>query len=174
MKPIPRFEGYFITKNGDVFSKIKRYQQKIKLRQLSPFLSRGYKAVSLIQKGKSKKVYVHRLVLETFFGECPKGWQCRHLNGKRDDNRLKNLKWGTRQENQMDRVTHGTDNRGDHHGMSRLNEKEVRQIRELAGKKVTNREKDIGGNYKEIAKKFNIAPSTVGAIVRRTAWKWLK
>lgn len=52
--------------------------------------------------------YVHRLVLEAFVGPCPKGMQCRHLNGIPTDNRLENLRWGTPSEDNYDRVRHGT------------------------------------------------------------------
>lgn len=38
---------------------------------------------------------VHNLVLETFVGDCPEGYQCHHINSKTSDNRLVNLKWVT-------------------------------------------------------------------------------
>jgi len=46
--------------------------------------------------------------LETSVGPCPEGHVTRHLNGDPTDNRLENLRWGTRSENQRDSVKHGT------------------------------------------------------------------
>lgn len=51
---------------------------------------------------------VGRLVLESFKGPCPEGFECRHLNGKSLDDRLDNLKWGTRKEQIQDQKDHGT------------------------------------------------------------------
>lgn len=47
-----------------------------------------------------KSYLVHRLVLETFVGECPEGCVCDHISRNRDDNRLENLRWVTIKENQ--------------------------------------------------------------------------
>ena len=41
---------------------------------------------------------VGSVVLEAFVGPRPKGLVCCHLNGDTVDNRLENLKWGTRAE----------------------------------------------------------------------------
>lgn len=76
---------------------------------LKPVLHKGYPAVTL--RGGSEKewtVKVHRLVLEAFAGQKPDGLEARHLNGDRQDNRSKNLVWGTRSDNNIDRVRHGT------------------------------------------------------------------
>jgi hypothetical protein len=52
---------------------------------------------------------VHQLILWAFVGPCPDGMtDCRHLNGIPSDNRIVNLKWGTRQENIHDAIRHGT------------------------------------------------------------------
>lgn len=54
--------------------------------------------------GRGNKRYVHRLVLEAFVGPCPPGQEC--LHGPDHDpanNRLKNLRWGTRSQNMYDR-----------------------------------------------------------------------
>lgn len=46
-----------------------------------------------------KYTQVGRMVLETFVGPCPDGYQCDHVNGMTDDNRLENLRWLTPREN---------------------------------------------------------------------------
>jgi DNA-binding transcriptional regulator YiaG len=51
-------------------------------------------------------VFVHRLVMLAFVGPCPAGHEVRHINGDPSDNRLVNLRYGTRSENQKDRARH--------------------------------------------------------------------
>lgn len=73
--------------------------------------AQGYDVVSLSRGGKSYARTVHRLVLEAFRGERPRGQEARHLNGNRADNRLSNLAWGTPKENAADRITHDSQQR---------------------------------------------------------------
>jgi len=58
----------------------------------------------------------------------------------------------------MDRVEHGTSNRGERCGSAKLTEVDVLAIRE-----------DRSGQ-KEIAKKYGISPASVGMIKRRQRW----
>lgn len=64
----------------------------------------GYPTVHLRKDGKRIKHLVHRLVLEAFCGKRPEGMEARHLNDDKMDARLKNLEWGTRSENNLDRT----------------------------------------------------------------------
>lgn len=105
-RPILGYPGYSITQDGRVWSdKTHRF--------LAGAKKCGYRIVLLRKEGKPHFKRVHRLVLETFVGPCPEEMECRHLNGRRADNRLENLVWGTRSENTKDAVRHGTlaDNR---------------------------------------------------------------
>lgn len=51
---------------------------------------------------------VHRLALEAFVGSQPDGHEGCHRNGDPADNSLANLYWGTRSENVLDSIQHGT------------------------------------------------------------------
>lgn len=71
----------------------------------------GYAVIGLCDPAKPDKIKqfrVHRLVLEAFVGPCPTEMEARHLNGDRMDNRLENLRWGTKSENAYDKIRHGT------------------------------------------------------------------
>lgn len=70
--------------------------------------TRGYPRVNITppEGGSYKTFSVHKLVLTAFVGPCPEGMECRHLNGIKTDCRLKNLEWGTQEENVQDNRDH--------------------------------------------------------------------
>ena len=167
-KDIPGFEGrYAVSTMGRVKS-LPRYvncrwdndkyvPEKI-LRATPKSNNSPYLTVPL---GLGKNRNVHILVLETFIGSRPDGMETRHLNGNRNDNRLENLAWGTRQENIADRGTHGNNLPGERNPNSKLTESDVLKIRKLH----TN-----GYSYSEIGKQFNITKTNVYYIVKRKSW----
>lgn len=76
----------------------------------------------------------------------------------------KHLRWATPLENQQDRLTHGTHNRGSRNCEAKLTEEQVQQIRALAGNL----------SQRKIARKFGVAKSTVARIHHGTQWAFLK
>jgi len=75
----------------------------------------------------------------------------------------RHLRWATRLENEEDKRLHGTVARGEHQGMSKLTEADVRAIRELA-RTLPQR---------EVARRFGVRQENVSSIVRRASWAWL-
>ncbi len=122
-KAIPNFPMYEITTSGKIWSK--KHHKYLRFNK-----QRGKYLLVDLWNGKRFPCKVHRLVLETYTGPCPKGMECRHLNGNPSDNRLKNLKWGTRSENMQDAVQHGTIGKsslgkfGEEHPSSKLSNEE--------------------------------------------------
>jgi DNA-binding transcriptional regulator YiaG len=115
--------------------------------------------------GKRHAALVHGLVLEAFVGPRPSGYDIRHLDGDPSNNRVENLAYGTRAENEADKVKHGTTNRGERNGMSKVTPDVVRKIRRVYAK----------GKYSQarIAKHFGLSREMVGRIVRRDSWAHL-
>lgn len=72
--------------------------------------SKGYSVVRLYRNRVRLDKRVHRLVLEAFVGACPLGMECRHLDDDKSNNQLPNLVWGTRGENEYDKVRNGRHN----------------------------------------------------------------
>lgn len=66
--------------------------------------STGYDRVALYRDGQQTRRSVHSLVLLAFVGPYPPGLEIRHLNDVKTDNRLCNLQYGTRSDNNYDRV----------------------------------------------------------------------
>jgi len=96
-KTIPKFPNYEVSNMGEVkrkrriVSHPKLGQRELCERLLSPAENEdGYPRVRIARK----LVFVHRLVLEAFKGDCPAGMSAIHKNGIRTDNRLANLAWG--------------------------------------------------------------------------------
>lgn len=63
-------------------------------------------------------------------GNRAEGRECRHLcgNGHLGCLNKRHLRWGTRTENQADRLAHGTSNRGERCGSAKLTEAQVLEI----------------------------------------------
>lgn len=80
--------------------------QTIPGRILRPFPSHTGHLRMRVTGGKD--VAVHRAVLLAFVGPPPEGYEACHINGNPADNRLENLRWGTRSDNLRDAVRHGT------------------------------------------------------------------
>jgi len=102
-KPIPGYEGqYEVSDQG----RIKSYRRRKEGQILRPGrMTAGHLSVSL---GRRNSQCVHRLVLLAFVGPPPVCHECLHANGDPSDNRLVNLRWGTRSENIADAIKHGT------------------------------------------------------------------
>ncbi len=111
--PIPGWEGYYeVSIHGEVRSldRVTTKGQKIKGQMLAANVRPdGYRMVSFYRGSQRSAFTVHRLVLLATEGRCPDGHEVCHRNGRRDDNRRANLYYGTRTENNFDRVKHGND-----------------------------------------------------------------
>lgn len=68
----------------------------------------GYVVHRLRKDGEEHRWYAHALVLHTFVGPRPEGMDIRHLDGDPSSNHLNNLAYGTRSENMLDTLRHGT------------------------------------------------------------------
>ena len=100
-RPVPGFEGLYEASNlGRIRSPRVVLKQRLN--------NMGYPVVELSKGGRSRENLVHRHVLKAFCGGPPTGHECRHLNGIPTDNRIENLVWGSRSENTVDQIIHGT------------------------------------------------------------------
>jgi len=104
-KPIPGYEGrYEVSDQGNV----KSFRRSLDGYILRPGrMPGGHLSVAL---GRLNSQCVHKLVLLAFVGPAPVHCECLHQNGIPSDNRLVNLRWGTRSENMKDAYAHGARN----------------------------------------------------------------
>ena len=90
--PIKDFPGYYICKEGKVLS-IHGLKEKILNTSTDKY---GYSILSLSQNGKSKMIYLHRLVAETFIPNPNNYSVVIHKDDNNANNAVDNLRWGTR------------------------------------------------------------------------------
>lgn len=83
-------------KNGKIVERI----MKGKILRPGRFCKNGHLSVCL-GHGESGSP-VHQLVALTYLGPCPEGKEVLHINGNPQDNRIDNLRYGTRRENILD------------------------------------------------------------------------
>lgn len=159
MKQIPGFPKYKITRGGEVWS---IRGKKFLIQKVTMY---GYREITLCKHGKKHSKKVHRLVLETFIGPCPKGMQACHNNGVKQDNRLENLRWDTGKNNELDKVRHGTALFGEKRHNAKLTEQDVKMIIYMYGTGLITQQ--------EIAGVYSITQANVSTIVLKKSWKYL-
>jgi len=125
----------------------------------------GYHEYFLRKLGERCRGRAHQLVLQAFVGPKPEGMEINHKNGIRTDNRLENLEYVTHQQN----VRHCIDvlgfNRGALHGLSKLTDDQIREIRAL---------RKTGLALARIATRFGITASNVFYIAKGKTWSHVK
>jgi hypothetical protein len=88
-KSIPGYPTYYATPNGEIWrdapAKITPFgMTKSRIFKLSTTPSNtGYLMVQPYVNKKRTIKYIHRLVVETFKGECPKNYECDHIDRNR-------------------------------------------------------------------------------------------
>lgn len=157
MKVVHKFPKYLIDTYGNIWAKKKHYYTK-----KQPSLSTGgYLEVSLQREGKQYTRKVHSLVLRTFIGPRPEDLQGCHNNGNKLDNRLDNLRWDTASANQLDRIKHGTDNKGVKNANAKLTKTKVLNIRKLLAD---------GLSQRYIARKYGVKQAAIWSIHNHKTW----
>ena len=93
-KDIKGYPQYQISNMGRVWSKYRN-------RYMNPVANnKGYLQIKLIAvNGKRKNELVHRLVALHFIDNPENKPEVNHINHIRDDNRVENLEWVTKSEN---------------------------------------------------------------------------
>jgi len=146
---IPNTIGYWVNKNGKIWSGYKRELMKFQTSKS------GHLYID-VRRPKRRKGFIHKLVLETFIGSCPDNMECRHLDGNPKNNNIKNLCWDTRIKNSQDRILHGR-------AKKKLIKEKVKRIFYLRNVKLFTHQK--------IADIFRVCRQTVTDILNRKYWR---
>jgi NUMOD4 motif len=164
-RPVTGYEGLYDVSNlGEVRSHCQSFKPRLRGDLLTPGLSCGRRTIGLYKDGKRTTRLIAHLVLEAFAGPRPPGQEaCHGPRGSQDDS-LANLSWGTREENQADRVRDGTSNRGERQWQAKLTTEIVLECR---------RRYAAGERLGSLAAEFGITQSAMSQTVSGARWSWL-
>lgn len=160
------FEGlYKVSNMGNIKSvtrKVKNGKREMFLngKILKQFDDGSCLSVMLSKNGKPKKYRVHKLVTRSFIGEIPNNYEILHENGNYKDNRLSNLNYDTKSQNQIDIYRHG--------GKTSKGKLELEEVL-----KIRNKYKTGKYSQKQLGYMFKTSQSNIWRIVNRKIYQWL-
>lgn len=100
---IKGFPQYYITDTGDVYSRVRPNNYRIKKLKTVFGGTSGYPFVGLWKEGKHYNKMIHRMVAETFIPNPENKPQVNHIDGNKFNNNVSNLEWVTDSENKKHR-----------------------------------------------------------------------
>lgn len=113
-----------------------------------------------VSTGNGNKRRVHVLVLETFVGPCPDGYEALHQNDDPTNNELSNLRWGTRSDNIYDGIRNGKIPIGEAKIQAKLTDDAVRFI---------HASPEMG--LRELGRRFGVSGRAVKNVRDGISWK---
>lgn len=169
-KNIPGYEGKYQASNLGRIKSLERqvrgvcyhtgneFYRTVKERILRPGKYDKSGHVSVVLGHGQSSSPVHQLVAEAFLGKCPNGQEVLHVNGNPTDNRIENLRYGTRIENILDVYHQG------------------KQWKKLSIEDVYNIRFHFlcGFNGKEISKIFGVSENCISQVKNRRTFSWLQ
>ena len=105
---------------------------------------------------RNHKGRIHRMVAKTFLDNPLNLPEVNHENGIKHDNRVENLKWCTKSENEKHKVKMGL------HNLAKLDAELVEQIRKEYKPRVVS-------TYK-LAKKYNVSQGAIHQLIINKTW----
>jgi hypothetical protein len=128
--------------------------------------TKGYLQFAMSLPGiKRVRMKVHQAVALTFLGPRPSGAQINHISGDKNDNTVQNLEYVSCRQNIHHAWRNGLrraeQTRGERHGMSKLTEENVREIR-TCGNRTT---------LKNLAKRFEVSPQCIQGVIEYKTWR---
>lgn len=159
---------YSISQNGDIYSHSNRWGiLNCPIKRKHVLGKNGYYVISLYNKNCENRMYVHRLLAETFLIKPAGRNFVNHKDGNKKNNALTNLEWCTQKENNLhgfqiglNKPLNGT-KPGENCPSSKLTNIKVLEIR----KRFT------GKNAISLAAKYKITSANIRMIIKRKTWK---
>jgi len=160
---VPNYSGYEVSN----FGRVRSWRHKNGFRKRPIILKQNntgrYYMVQLWINNICYPKGVHSLVLTAFVGPCPPNMEACHNDGNGFNNCVSNLRWDTRQNNNLDKHKHGTMQKKIPNHTRKLSDNDIRSIRKLY---------ENGKSHREIARLYNLrSHSSVGRITRGEGWE---
>lgn len=127
----------------------------------------GYLVINHSRDGKSRMLYVHRLVAGAYCKGYKAGLVVNHLNGDKLDNRPDNLEWCTQADNIYHAIRNGA--------MSQSGSGEMNGSAKFKDADISNMISDMknGMTQKEACAKYGVSGASASRIKNGTAWRHL-
>lgn len=161
ISPYARDKRYGVTHDGRVF-RLERIGAWPAGECTQHLGKRGYWIVMV----GGRHTYVHRMVAETFIPNPHQKREVAHNDGSRTNNRVENLRWATRAENDRDMDEHGTRSIGERHPGHLLTVDQVKKIQDLTAGKLP-RQPPL---HRDIAAIYGVSREMVTRIANRQRW----
>ncbi len=156
MKPISGFNGYLISKNGEIYSFRSR-------RYLKAHIVSGYYQISLrLKEYRAVQRKIHRLVALTYLTNEKGHPVVNHKDGNKLNNHVSNLEWCTRKHNSQH--AHRT-------GLTKPYTRPVCQL-DLSGNIIAEHESIIKASKKTGAYPSNISQVCLGRLIKAGGYGW--
>lgn len=142
VKKVVGYDYYYVSNLGNIYSSSRG-------KKMIPYEKNGYYFTHLYSKGKSRNVYMHRLVAEHFVDNPNNLDFVNHINENKKDNAYTNLEWVTRSQN----LKHS-----------------MRKTRTISNETIDSVLEyiNLGNTEKDAAIKFGISKTSVGRIKHKT------
>lgn len=162
-RPIPGYEAAYDVSN---LGRVRRFHNRTEFELMALTADpTGRKSVGLtLRRKKRKTVKVAILVALAFLGPRPQRRDVLHNDGDPSNDRLSNLRYGTKSANMQDMVNHGRGMHGTKCPFVKLSERDILEIRKLFGKYLLS----------EIAIMYGTSVPNLSAIKNGRTWKHLK
>lgn len=158
------YSGYIVGSDGSIWScRNFRGTFRSEWRARKPSVDKdGYRMITLRRDRKPVTLRLSAVVLEAFIGPRPDGTvSCHFPDTNLANNRADNLRWDTQHGNIQDKRICGTIAAGETHGMARLTEADVLEIR---------RRRVDGATTRELGDKYKVARAHISGICTGKYW----
>lgn len=166
-RDLPKFVGRYQVSNYGRIKSLPNARRHSELIMTPTIHKSGYPMVNLTTAKatggwKQKSYWLHRLVLETWEGECPPGMEGCHNDGNPLNCRADNLRWDTPKGNAADKLRHGTANIRTQNPNAVLTEDQVTEIKRLLAS---------GVGVMQVSRQFNVSKGAISAIKNGRTWQ---
>lgn len=167
IRPVPGFDGYYVSCDGAIYSdRPKGVSPQRLLKKLKLQIDRkGYPCITVKVGERYRHLFSHVAVALAWIGPRPEGMEVCHNNGNTMDCHYKNLRWDTHKSNMQDRKIHGTELYGTKRPWAKLTDEAVREIRDAYQNKSDRR-----WGCKELAEKFGVHPMNISRAAKGITW----